>query len=86
MLAALNVSLIHFLKLRYDGAFTYITQIVNSNAHDSTLTVLSLLNRHFFTHHSHPLLGMYSESQTISWRGKPTKKIPISKRFKTFVS
>ena len=32
MLAALNLSLIH-LKLKYHGTFTYITQIVQSNAH-----------------------------------------------------
>ena len=33
MLAALNFSLIHFLTLNYYVGFTYITQIVQSNAH-----------------------------------------------------
>ena len=33
MVAALNLSLIHFLKLKYYGTFTYITQIVHSNAY-----------------------------------------------------
>ena len=33
MLAALNFSLIHFLKLKFYGTFTYIIQIVHSNAH-----------------------------------------------------
>jgi hypothetical protein len=33
MLAALNLSLIHFLKLTFYGTFAYITQIVNSNGH-----------------------------------------------------
>ena len=33
MLAALNFSPIHFLKLKYYGSFTYITQIVQSNVY-----------------------------------------------------
>jgi hypothetical protein len=33
MLAAPTFSLIHFLKLKYFGTFTYITQIVHLNAH-----------------------------------------------------
>ena len=33
MVAALNFSLKHFLKLKYYGTFTYITQIVHSTAH-----------------------------------------------------
>ena len=37
MLAALNFSLIHFLQLKFCGTFTYIIQIVHSNAHLNTL-------------------------------------------------
>ena len=33
LLAPLNYFLIHFLKLKLYGTFTYITQIVHSNAH-----------------------------------------------------
>ena len=33
MLAALNSSLIHFLKFKYYATFTYITQIIHSDAH-----------------------------------------------------
>ena len=44
ILAALNVSLIHFLKLKYYGNFTYITQIVHSNAHLTLKTLFSLTN------------------------------------------
>ena len=36
---------------------------------------------HWDDQHSHPLLGMYSVSQTNIWRGKPTKIILKSKRF-----
>ena len=32
MLEALNFSLEHFLKLKHFGTFTYITQIIHSNA------------------------------------------------------
>ena len=33
MLAALNFSLIPFSKFKYYGTFTYITQIIHSDAH-----------------------------------------------------
>ena len=33
MLAATTFSLIHFLKLKYFGTFTFITQIVHPNTH-----------------------------------------------------
>ena len=37
MLAVLNFTLIHFLKLKYYETLTYITQIVHSNAHFTPL-------------------------------------------------
>ena len=37
MLAALTFSHIHFLKLKYFGTFTYITQIVHLNTHLNSL-------------------------------------------------
>ena len=33
MLAALKLSLLHFINLKYNGTFTYITEIVHSNTY-----------------------------------------------------
>ena len=41
MLAVLNFSIIHFLKLKFYGTYTYTTQIVHSNSHLNPLKVFS---------------------------------------------
>ena len=43
MLVALNFSLIHFLKFKYYGIFTYITQIIHSDVHLTTLKAIFIL-------------------------------------------
>ena len=42
MLAAQNFSLVHFLKFKYHGNFTYIAQIVHSNAHLNPFKIFSV--------------------------------------------
>ena len=47
MLAALTFYLIHFLKLKYLGTLTYITQIVHSNTHLNPLKKIISVTNHF---------------------------------------